>query len=230
MKPSVSVIVLISVFLCYASISKAQNEDYFKSDHLKIAPLSWLNLWLGPNANIIHEHFFKSEKITSALNTTIGVHFPSAYLNWNKLYGAFVKEEVRWYSIPSGLFLGFEIAGGYQTFLRTDSLEVGQNLTYNSKRAWLEAGFNLGGSIPFDNGFMFEIYFSVGGRYYDNNVGLSDQEASGRYWGDWTNPRYYREEKGKHFAPKITMNCKISLWKFRASRKKKSNPTQTLSL
>jgi hypothetical protein len=42
-------------------LPQEQFSNFYRPQSL---PQRRFNLWLGPNANIIHEHFLKSEKIT----------------------------------------------------------------------------------------------------------------------------------------------------------------------
>lgn len=122
--------------------------------------------------------------------------------------------QVRRYVIRNeAFFVGANLMGGYQTFQSTDSLtcDACGSVTYDSELSWLELSANVGAVHVETWGGLLEVFFSVGGRFYNNNISLSDEIAGLRHLGDWTVPRNYRQKKGVNFDPKITMTVRLGM-------------------
>lgn len=198
---------LLLAGICLSTASfQLSAQNGFRS--IRMNPLSFINGIHGANANVSYEHSLKSPAFSAIY--TVGVHLPYRFLGWENLNGAFGRIELRNYD-SRGYFIGLEFSGGYQSYYTTDSLECSgcSSARYFSKRSWLELNGNIGAVELYEKGYFFEVYFSVGVRFYNNVVGLSQELAESRYFGDWTVPRHYREKSGVNWAPKITMNVRL---------------------
>ena len=123
-----------------------------------------------------------------------------------------------YYKRTTYTMLSFGLDYGQQSYIRTDSFELEQppipatkNYTYSNKRYYIGGYAHAGIKTLFRRGLLIEFYLGIGFKINTIKNELSQDLADSRYFGDWTVPTNYTQNKGTSFIPILKWGLRIGL-------------------
>lgn len=212
---------IIGIF--FLLISKCYGQSK-REIYISTNPFYALDSWHGPNINSALELRYDTNQ---GVRLGVQYYYPQTHFigyktnNWIHLSGYRLIVEYRRYnqenSNENTTFWGIQLDYGQQYYKRTDTIvfhkikkDIKYLKAYNNKRQFINLTACYGGRIIMTHRLQLIISFGIGIRYNYVLNNLTKRESENRALGDWTNPAYWIQLKGKNIRPRFTVGLRLT--------------------